>query len=209
MWDKYCAGFRPQKKRNKRISLKQKLQHYLFCLIQAHLVASAVIELGRPGTFVGGALLGVLDRAAVLQVGGDPRRPKCRIAQLGVHPASRARRLMIPSASRSLRPLAVSLRLWPRVVRNRGDFSWHGCPPHRDTHLDTLRWCGDHPTGSCQQVAATCSALPQKPRRCRSRRDSALALRSPGNPRLAACPCGATDRPCTVSKTSALLPARR
>ena len=47
------------------------LNHDPFDLIEADLVAGAVIELGGAGGLVGGDGLGVFDRAAVEQVGGD------------------------------------------------------------------------------------------------------------------------------------------
>ena len=40
-------------------------------LVEADLVGGAIVEFGRPRRLVGRDLLGVLQRAAVLEVGGD------------------------------------------------------------------------------------------------------------------------------------------
>ncbi len=45
-------------------------------LVEGDLVLGPVIELGRPRGLMGGNGLGVLDRAAVLEIGGDPGGPE-------------------------------------------------------------------------------------------------------------------------------------
>ena len=52
------------------------LNHDPFDLIEADLVSGAVVELGRARRLVGGDGLGVLDTAAVEQVGGDAGGPE-------------------------------------------------------------------------------------------------------------------------------------
>src|SRR3954453_13516294 len=44
-------------------------------LVEGDGLAAAVVELGGAGAGVGGHLLGVLEQAAVLEVGGDAARP--------------------------------------------------------------------------------------------------------------------------------------
>ena len=53
-----------------------RLDHDSLHFIERNLVAGAVVELRRPRRFVGGNSLGVLDGAAVLEVGGDARGPE-------------------------------------------------------------------------------------------------------------------------------------
>jgi hypothetical protein len=50
--------------------------HNQFHLIERDLIARAVIELRRPRRFVRGDRLGILDRAAIFEIRGDPVRPE-------------------------------------------------------------------------------------------------------------------------------------
>ena len=47
-----------------------------FDFVQRERIPGAIVELRRPGRLVRGDELRVFDRAAVLEVGGDPRRPE-------------------------------------------------------------------------------------------------------------------------------------
>ncbi len=55
-------------------------------LIEGDVVAGAVVEFGGFGAFVVGYSLGVLDRAAVFQVGRDAGRPEHVVADRGGKP---------------------------------------------------------------------------------------------------------------------------
>ncbi len=74
----YSAERRPFISR-RDCSFKQ-LNHNLLYLVERDLVVGAVIELGGLRGFVVGDLLGLLDGAAVLEVGGDAGGPEGVVA---------------------------------------------------------------------------------------------------------------------------------
>jgi len=53
-------------------------------LVEAHFVAPAVVELGGAGAGMVGHRCGLLQRAAVLEIGRDARRPETVVADLGL-----------------------------------------------------------------------------------------------------------------------------
>jgi len=59
------------------------LDHNPLDFIEAHLVAPAIVELGRARRGVVRHRRGLFERAAVLQIGGDTRRSEAVVAQLG------------------------------------------------------------------------------------------------------------------------------
>ena len=58
-------------------------------LVEVHLVPPPVIELGRPGAGMVGHGRGLLQRAAVLEIGRDAGGAKAVIADLGLDPGRR------------------------------------------------------------------------------------------------------------------------
>jgi hypothetical protein len=87
-------------------------------LVERDLVARAVIELGRARTFVRGHGLGVLQRAAGFQIGGDSLARKVWQPMLAGVPRSAARRWIMRQAS--FIGLSVSVPVRPAAERKRG-----------------------------------------------------------------------------------------
>ena len=69
------GGYRAQKRRP--------LDHNPLDLIEADLVAAAVIELRRSRRGMVRHRGGLFERAAILEIGGDPGRPEAMVAELG------------------------------------------------------------------------------------------------------------------------------
>ena len=71
---------------------RRRSNHNPLHLIQRDLVARAIVELRRPGRFVRGDRLGVLDRAAVFEIRRDPSCPERVAAGGGGESGSNLRR---------------------------------------------------------------------------------------------------------------------
>ena len=90
--------------------------------VQRDVIAGTVVELGCARGFVSGDGLGVLDGAAVFQVGGDAGGPEGVTAR-GRRPASSERRLIMRNTSILVMGLSVRRRCLS-TLRNRGLFTF-------------------------------------------------------------------------------------
>ena len=89
-------------------------------LIERDLVAGTVIELGRAWPLVRGHRLGVLQRAAGFEIGGDARGAEDIAADPGARAEPAARRWIMRQASTRFIAVAVSVPVRPAAERKRG-----------------------------------------------------------------------------------------
>jgi hypothetical protein len=103
-------------------------------LVERDLIAGAVVELGGARAFVHGHGLGVFERVAGLEIGGEPVARNTWQPSLILKPASAVRLRTMRYASMRFIGLSVSTPVFPTAERNRGSCHPPGSRPRRDTH---------------------------------------------------------------------------
>ena len=89
-------------------------------LIERDLIAGAIVELGRARAFMRGHGLGVLQRAAGFEVGGDAGCSKRVTTDPDLHAKPAARRWIMRQASIRFIGFSVSAPVRPAAERKRG-----------------------------------------------------------------------------------------